>query len=281
MEFARLSHHLESASYNHISAIFVFHYQVCQHHQQVICIDNAFYLPERYHFQQQVVQHQSTCTIHESRTFHRACLAHMFIIEAMVRKIKQLPSLHTAAATRLLMAVQSSAFTEEAKVLLATAVDQSVLQDSPSNASAISPPSKRSRSFSWHVVSIACRSFNAMQLMSFSLFHLPPRTGGGYQYLHQCITSYLTEQDMVNLRDERRPLANKLQVIVDRLIRLGVNSPDEVTIAWCVGVVVVCHFTSFPLYSSIFACVHDIKGTFKASQKPWPFEWIQRCPFFP
>ena len=99
--------------------------------------------------------------------------------------------------------------------------------------------------------------------------------------MHQCITNYLTEQDMANLRDERRPLANKMQVIVDRLVRLGVSSPDEVTIAWCAGVVVLCHFTKPPLYSSIFACVHDIKGTFKASQKPWPFEWIQRYFSFP
>ena len=42
------------------------------------------------------------------------------------------------------------------------------------------------------------------------------------------------------------------------------------------GVVILSHYTTFPLYQSVKGTVDDMKDIFKASQKAWPFEWIDR-----
>ena len=85
--------------------------------------------------------------------------------------------------------------------------------------------------------------------------------------MHASLVNYFTDSDIQALRGEKRPLANKIQVVVDRFVRLGLNSPDEWTIAWSVGVVILSHYTTFPLYQSVKGTVDDMRDIFKASQK--------------
>ena len=101
----------------------------------------------------------------------------------------------------------------------------------------------------------------------------------GAQRLYK-IVNYLTASDWQHLRCFKRPLANKIQVVVDRWVRLGLTSCDEWTFAWGVGVVVLSHFDEFPLYSSVFAILHDMKESFSCSQKPAPVGRILEYPRF-
>ena len=88
------------------------------------------------------------------------------------------------------------------------------------------------------------------------------------------ITNYLTATDWQHLRCSKRALANKIQVVVDRWVRLGLTSCDEWTFAWGVGVVVLSHFEEYPLYVSVFAILSDMKESFRCSQKPAPVSRI-------
>ena len=164
-----------------------------------------------------------------------------------MRKVKELPAFTPAAATRLLTALKDSHYSEDGKQLIAAAIDESVISSPvPSGVTRPKPASgKRSRS----------RSV--------------------YQYLHSAMTSYLTGQDWDGLRCAQRPLANKVQVIVDRLVRLGVRSPDEHTIAWGVGIVMLCHFTTYPMYQTVKANVDSMKQSIQCCQREWPFDFIQ------
>ena len=156
----------------------------------------------------------------------------------MVRQLKQLPSFNPGAAARLLTALQESQYSEEAKKLVAAAIDHNVIS---------SPlPGGPMR------------------------MHSTKRKGMGYQYLHAAMTNYMTEKDITSLRCAKRSLANKTQVIVDRLARLGIGNPDEVTIAWGVGIVALSHFTAYPMCQTIFGMVHDMKERVNITYKIWP-----------
>ena len=70
--------------------------------------------------------------------------------------------------------------------------------------------------------------------------------------LHDGMPFYITKREGNCLKHPKKPLANKIQLMVDRLTKLGINKPDEVTFACAVAIVVLCHFQVYP---KIQACV--------------------------
>eukprot|EP00973_Karenia_brevis_P086503 11996909-Karenia_brevis.AAC.1 len=65
--------------------------------------------------------------------------------------------------------------------------------------------------------------------------------------------NYLTAQDVAGLKGEKKPLQNKIQIMVDRLNKLGISKPDEWTYAWAVAILVLCRFHHYPKYKQVFA----------------------------
>ena len=73
-----------------------------------------------------------------------------------------------------------------------------------------------------------------------------PTSSNKYQYFHEAQLTHYTRQDWFDLRSDSKSLQCKIQVVVDRWVRLGVSNPDEWSYAWGVGIVVPSHFPQFP-----------------------------------
>ena len=71
--------------------------------------------------------------------------------------------------------------------------------------------------------------------------------------LHAGMPFYISKSEVDGLNDPKNPLAKKVQIMAKRLCKLGITKPDEYTFAWAVGIVVLCHFQTFPKYKQVFA----------------------------
>ena len=105
--------------------------------------------------------------------------------------------------------------------------------------------------------------------------------GWASNYLWEGQTNYYTEQDWAGLLSSTKPLMNKVQIIVDRFMSLGITCPDEWTIAWATAILVRCHFRVFPKYKAVFDLVGDFKEAVRSCKKPWPFSFIANYPTIP
>ncbi len=104
------------------------------------------------------------------------------------------------------------------------------------------------------------------------------------QKLTSQITNFLTEADWEKLHSDRTSLAGKIQVLVDRLQRLGLRYAHEQTVKWAVAILVVLMWQasgSFPEYSAILGMVHDFKATMDACRKPFPHGHLLAYPSHP
>ena len=99
--------------------------------------------------------------------------------------------------------------------------------------------------------------------------------------LHNGMPFYISKSELDGLNDPKRPLANKIQIIVDRLCKLGIMKPDEYTFAWAVGIVVLCHFQDYPKYKHVFAILGDMKAAHFATRTSWPLDCICDYPMHP
>ena len=151
------------------------------------------------------------------------------LAQSMVVQINNLSSLDPAAASRITDAVAASAYSEHGRALICSAVDNKLVAAAPSK--------KRARKSN-------------------------DDPAGSSQYLHDGFQNYLTESDWTGLRCSKRSLESKTQLLVDRMVRIGLRKPDEVTIAWAVAILVLTHFSQFPLYKSIHAILNDLKDAF-------------------
>ena len=166
------------------------------------------------------------------------------LAESMACQIQQLPSFDSAAASRLANAVEHSAYEQAGKVLICDAIDRKLMDKG------------------------SCPSHWKAQRNKAS----------PTQYLHSAITCYLTENDWAGLHTAKKTLASKLQIIADRLVRIGLCSPDEYTFAWGLGLVLHCHFPRYPSYAAVHGLLEDLKLQFWSSKQPWGFGYIVRYP---
>ena len=106
--------------------------------------------------------------------------------------------------------------------------------------------------------------------------------GHKWNYLLDGMPNYITARDKAGLLDVKKPLLNKIQIMIDRLNKLGVSKPDEWTYAWAVAIVVLCHFKVFPKYKQVWAILNDFKDAHHATKMVhWPFSVIKRYPLTP
>ena len=104
----------------------------------------------------------------------------------------------------------------------------------------------------------------------------------GWTKLHAGMPNYISKSEVDGLNDPKNPLAKKVQIMAKRLCKLGITKPDEITFAWAVGIVVLCHFQEdYPHYKHVFAILRDMKAAHKATNTPWPFDYISDYPSHP
>ena len=100
--------------------------------------------------------------------------------------------------------------------------------------------------------------------------------------LHAGMPNYISKSEVDGLHDPKNPLAKKVQIMAKRLCKLGITKPDEITFAWAVGVVMLCHFQEdYPHYKHVFAMLRDMKAAHKATNTQWPFDYISDYPSHP
>ena len=169
------------------------------------------------------------------------------LAHSMAAQIRQLPHITSDAAKGLTDALAASGYDEAGKAAILQAIDAGL------TSSIINTPRDKK--------------------------------GGGngwaYNYLWEGQTNYYTEQDWAGLLSSTKPLMNKVQIIVDRFMSLGITCPDEWTVAWAMAVLVLSHFRVFPKYKAIFAIVQDFKEAQKSCRKTWPFSFIANYPKTP
>ena len=103
----------------------------------------------------------------------------------------------------------------------------------------------------------------------------------GWTKLREGMQFYISKNEVDGLNCHKKPLANKIQLIVDRLCKLGIMKPDEHTFACAVAILVLCHFQIFPKYKQVFAILGDMKSCHSATKHEWPFDYIQDYPMHP
>ena len=94
------------------------------------------------------------------------------------------------------------------------------------------------------------------------------------QKLTSQICNYFTAEEQALLRGDRTSVAGRMQVVIDRFRRIGLQSPHEQTVKWAVALAALAiaeSCGSYPTYSSVFAMVHDFKATLDSSRTNWPF----------
>jgi len=102
----------------------------------------------------------------------------------------------------------------------------------------------------------------------------PPSTGGNSlsQTLTKRITAYLSKRDLEGLKDPERSQTGRLQILVDRFLRLGLTHADEQTVKWAVATLVVTKAGvtgTLPTYQALHELVQDFKGTLESSRRPY------------
>ena len=106
------------------------------------------------------------------------------------------------------------------------------------------------------------------------------------QKLGPMITNYLTAADWFVLKDPKKTLQAKSQVLTDRLAKLGIRYAAEITVRWCVALLVCMmyeHTNIFPSYPSIHDMVHDFKAAIDSSRvcSSWSFDHLVVYPDLP
>ena len=82
------------------------------------------------------------------------------------------------------------------------------------------------------------------------------------------------------MKDPNIPLRNKIQVIVDRMLKLGLEGPvDEYTFGYAIALLLLTHFHTFPKYQEVFDMLGDLKEAYHAMpEKEYPFPMIYDYP---
>jgi hypothetical protein len=104
------------------------------------------------------------------------------------------------------------------------------------------------------------------------------------QRLTSSIVNNLTQSDWNKLKDPRQTLAGKMQVLIDRYLRLGIRYPDEQSVRGAVALValVIAELSlGFPTYPAIFAMVKDFKAMCDSQHRPYPHGHLVAHPEHP
>ena len=104
------------------------------------------------------------------------------------------------------------------------------------------------------------------------------------QKLTSQLTNYFTEQDVTILKGERTSLSGRMQVVLDRFSRIGLQWPHEQTIKYAVAAVALAmaeQSGSYPTYNAVFHMVNDFKVSIDSTRRPWDFGHIVEYPEFP
>ena len=83
------------------------------------------------------------------------------------------------------------------------------------------------------------------------------------------------------MNNTTKPIANKMQLVLDRYISFGLQGPDKWTLAWALAAIALCHFPSWPKYKTLYTMVQDMKESFKTSRKQLPSRDIENYPEHP
>ena len=172
-------------------------------------------------------------------------LAHK-LAESMACQISKLPVITPDTASRLMAGVEVSGYDQKGKELIRKAIDAGLLKQSTIHAGSAAKSGKIT-----------------------------------YQYLHGGQVNYFTATDWQGLESPTKPLQNKIQLVVDRLVSLGINNPDEWTLAWSLGIIVLCHFPVWPKYRSIYNMLLDMKEAISVNRKSWPLPNVVTYPGHP
>ena len=156
---------------------------------------------------------------------HVNAIAHK-LAQSMVKQVIKLSTMTSDTAHQLTAALASSAYAAEGKAAILAAIEAGLGRDSCDNATANK----------W-----------------------------AYQYLHANMVNYLTQMDWDGLNSQTKPIANKLQLVVDSYISSGLQHPDEWILAWLLAAVALCRFRTWPKYKALYAMVQDLQESFKSS----------------
>ena len=104
------------------------------------------------------------------------------------------------------------------------------------------------------------------------------------QKLTSQLTNYFTQHDLTILRGERTSVSGRMQIVIDRFLRIGLQWPHEQTVKWAIAAIALSMAEasgSYPTYNSVFHMVGDFKATIDSSRKPWDFGHIVEYPTSP
>ena len=91
----------------------------------------------------------------------------------------------------------------------------------------------------------------------------------GQKLEQHLVKYYLTQEEWGKLMSTSISVLTKMDLLVTRILRLGITRPHEQTYKWAVGVLLICHWTkSFPKYSEVFIILEDMKKLISTSASP-------------
>ena len=106
-------------------------------------------------------------------------------------------------------------------------------------------------------------------------------THGPLQSLHANMVYYLTQKDWDGFCNQNESIVSKMNLVVERYMRLGLKRPDLMTLVWAVAAVALCHHKTLPKYSKLYAMVQYMKASFRSSQQQLVPEMIEKYPGLP
>ena len=101
------------------------------------------------------------------------------------------------------------------------------------------------------------------------------------QKLHEHLPRFISKHEAVQLKLPSASYETKQQLLIDRLGKLGVISPDEYTVAYCVALLLIWHFNKLPSHRSSHRKLLDFKAALALSKKAYPLHPIHRFPSTP
>ena len=154
-------------------------------------------------------------------------LAHR-LADSLRAQIDGLPHMNTELASTIKERVLTSCYPDSSQKLILQTIEQKLISHMPSaSRSSIKPP------------------------------------GGGSQKLHSQLPAFLTSDD-IQFFQSKALFEHKQQRLADRLSALGVQNLDEKSHGYCLGILLLMHFTELPSKLRIHNMLGDWKSTMSA-----------------
>ena len=86
------------------------------------------------------------------------------------------------------------------------------------------------------------------------------------------------QKDWDFFNDEKKSLASKMTVAVERGLLIGATNPDEQAFKWLLAMLLACHYEELPTYRQIYDKLQELKQCYLAEKKVFPLEHLVLYP---